>query len=107
MIFIVLSVIDNIQLNVYILLGLLGISAIVIILLSPAEAVNKPLDDIEKHIYRKRAMVIWCVELCAAIICIFAKFEWMGECIAMAHAVIAVVLILGNIQLRKKSSIRA
>lgn len=98
MIFIVLSAIDNIHLDIYILWGLLGAFGAVFLILSPVEAVNKPLDDVEKRIYKKKAIVIWCVELCAAVICTFVGIERLFECTVMAHAVIAVTLILGKIQ---------
>lgn len=101
MILIVLSAMENIPWNVYIIWGLLIICGTVIYSLSPVEAKNKPLNDMEKCIYRRKSIIIWCMEMCAAMICTIVKIERINinMCIAMAHTVTAIILLLGKTQL--------
>ena len=42
---------------------LIILSSIIIIILSPVEDSNKPLDEKEIVIYKKRALVVWAAEL--------------------------------------------
>lgn len=101
MITIVLSVIGNVNFSFSVLSGLFILSGVIIWILSPVAAKNKPLDDMEKRIYKKKAVSIWGIELIAAIICIIIRTENLSECIMMAHAVIAVALVVGKVTERK------
>jgi len=44
------------------------VSAILIFAFSPIEDKNKPLDEIEKKVYRRRAMVAWTVEVLLGVV---------------------------------------
>lgn len=87
MIFIVLSAIDNIRVNMYILWGLLGASDFIIILNYDFKKVNKASDDKERRICKKEAEMIWRTKPCAAIAYAFAKIERTSECIAVVYVV--------------------
>ena len=87
---IALSVIKYISVNIFICLGLLIIAGVVILLLSPVEAKNKPLDNIEFVIYRKKAILIWAVEFICAIICMLIDWKEFYMCIMLAHVTLAV-----------------
>lgn len=69
-IFAVLSTMKSIAINRFTCLGLLVLSSVIILLLSPIGVKYKPLDDIEKIIYRKNTIIGWSVETCAALVLI-------------------------------------
>ena len=87
---IALSVLKFIEINVLVCVGLLIISGVVILILSPVQSENKPLDNIEFVIYRKKAITVWTVEFMCAVICTVVEFNDILMCILLAH--IALVL---------------
>lgn len=54
---IALSVLKYIEINIFVCVGLLIISGVVILILSPVASENKPLDNIEFVIYRKKQLL--------------------------------------------------
>lgn len=95
-----LSVMKFIEINNFICIGLLLLSGIVIILLSPVSTVNKPLDNIERVVYRKKAIFIWCTETCAALIFIGFNISKVSVCIMLAQVLISIALVFGQTQCR-------
>ena len=93
-----LSVIKFIAINRFICLGLLVLSSVVILLLSPIGSKNKPLDKIEKIIYRKKTIIVWSVEICVAIVFIIIDITEIHIAITLAHVIISIALIFGNVQ---------
>lgn len=94
-IIVVLLLMKYVEVSYFFELGLIVISGFVIILLSPVESVNKPLDDIERKVYRKKAILIWCVEIVIAIWCVFLKFNEVAISIVMAHVVLGASQLAG------------
>jgi len=68
--------------------------AAVIMLMSPVGNKNKPLDDLEVKIYRKKARIICAVELLVAIIFLIIGVSYITTGIFWAFAVIALLLVL-------------
>jgi len=75
---------------------LLAISDLVIFLFSPTEDKNKPLDELEKKVYRKRTLVILTVD--SVLICefIFLKFFDVAICGVLALLALSVMLIVAR-----------
>lgn len=96
-----LSVMKFTEINNFICIGLLLLSGVVIILLSPVSTVNKPLDNIECVVYRKRSIFIWCVETFVALAFIGFDIEKVSVCIMLAQVLISIALVFGQAQYRK------
>lgn len=93
-----LSIMKFITIDRFICLGLLVLSSVVILLLSPIGSKNKPLDEIEKIIYRKKTIIVWSVEICVAIVFIILDITEIHIAITLAQVIISIALIFGNLQ---------
>lgn len=93
-----LSIMKFITIDRFICLGLLVLSSVVILLLSPIGSKNKPLDEIEKIIYRKKTIIVWSVETCVAIVFIILDITEIHIEITLAQVIISIALIFGNLQ---------
>lgn len=93
-----LSIMKFITIDRFICLGLLVLSSFVILLLSPIGSKNKPLDEIEKIIYRKKTIIVWSVETCVAIVFIILDITEIHIAITLAQVIISIALIFGNLQ---------
>jgi len=93
-----LSIMKFITIDRFICLGLLILSSVVILLLSPIGSKNKPLDEIEKIIYRKKTIIVWSVETCVAIVFIILDITEIHIAITLAQVIISIALIFGNLQ---------
>ena len=91
----VLSVMKYVEMSNFICLGLLVVSSVVIFSLSPVEAQNKPLDDIEKIIYRKKAIIVWGIESVIALVSAILKMNDILLCIAMAQFTLGLSQVIG------------
>lgn len=94
----VLSVIKCVQINSFICMALLIISSVIILVLTPVESKNKPLDSIECVVYRKKAVKIWCIETMSAVAFMAMGFKGITVSIIMAFIVLGISLIVGVIQ---------
>ena len=86
---------------------LTAISGSVIWFLVPVEDRNKPLDDVEKVVYRKRARGMVLAESILLLFAILCNGERLGMCITLVLCVLALMLLLGkwkNAYLRKEGS---
>lgn len=95
-----LSIMKFIAVNRFICLGLLVLSSVIILLLSPIGTKNKPLDEIEKIIYRKKTIIVWSVETCAALVFIVLNNTEIHIAITLAQVIISIALVFGNIKCR-------
>lgn len=86
---IALSVLKYIEINIFVCVGLLIISGVVILILSPVASENKPLDNIEFVIYRKKTIVIWGMQIICAVLCIVKEYRDISVCIVLAHVILA------------------
>ncbi len=96
----VLSIMKFIAINRFICLGLLVLSSVIILLFSPIGTKNKPLDEIEKIIYRKKTIIVWSVETCVALVFIVLNSTEIHIAITLALVIISIALIFGNIKCR-------
>lgn len=91
-----LSIMKFITIDRFICLGLLVLSSVVILLLSPIGSKNKPLDEIEKIIYRKKTIIVWSVETCVSIVFIILDITEIHIAITLAQVIISIALIFGK-----------
>jgi len=72
------------------------ISSSVIWFLVPVEDRNKPLDDLEKAVYGKRAKGIVMPECMISLLAAFCGWERLGMCMTLVLGVMAMMLLLGK-----------
>lgn len=66
--------------------------------LAPVEDHNKPLDEIEKKVFRKRTIFVWCLESAVIILFFFLHWQRAGRCIVLSMLVLSCMLIAGRIK---------
>lgn len=76
-------------------------SYLIIYILAPVENINKPLDNIEKHHYRKIARIILAVELSISVVLLFSNIIQVLFIISLSLFSLAIMLILGKIQISR------
>lgn len=74
------------------------VSIAVIILLSPVEDVNKPLDDKEHRVYRVRAITVMLIEIIAFTAFLIFKLEIFFISMEISWFALSVILIIGKIK---------
>lgn len=89
----VLLIIHNFVISYWLLAGLMLAASLVILLLSPVDTENKRLDSIEQNYYRRKAIVIWGLEIAAAAICIWLNYECGAESIVFALVVLSIAQV--------------
>jgi len=93
---IVLIGIKNIPWNGYVCLLMSLLAAIIVIWLAPVEALNKPLREPERTIYRKKSRILLFILLCAAILLWFEGSRQYSVSIIAASDVVAVMLVISR-----------
>lgn len=102
---ITLLVIKYAKIEYFVWIVLLFVSSVVILMLSPVESENKPLDIMEKKIYKKNTYIIWGVETGVAVLFAFFKAKSVFVCITMAEVVLSLALIYEIIKKQKEKSV--
>jgi accessory gene regulator B len=75
---------------------LLAFSTTIIIVLSPVENINKPLDHLEKRVYKKTSIMVCLTEVFITFTLLIFKIHCVGSCILWALFAVAVMMILGK-----------
>lgn len=83
------------QASIYVAVGTI-LPGVIIWILSPVEDRNKPLDALERVVYRKRARSILIAELIIMTAFLLLKFYAITLSISMALTVLSVLLIIGR-----------
>lgn len=76
-------------------------SSVVILKLSPVEDENKPLDDLEKDVFRKRTIKLYTLLSILSLLFLIFKLMELLLCAILALFVISIMLILGEMRNRK------
>ena len=76
----------------------LAAAALVVIVLSPVEDKNKPLDEIEHKVYKKRAIIIAAIELTVSILFKLIGMDGLFIAVVYSFAVLGFMLIVGRIK---------
>lgn len=74
------------------------ISGVVFWKLAPVEDHNKPLDEIEKKVFRKRTILVWCLESAVIILFFFLHWQMAARCILLSMLVLSGMLIAGKVK---------
>lgn len=75
------------------------VSGIIILLMAPVEDANKPLDQEEKRIFKKRTNLVLGVLIGFALLFWFTGGKQISICIIMGICLISVMLLLGKIKI--------
>lgn len=73
------------------------ISSTIILMLAPVEAQNRPLDKLEKTVYRQKSIIILSFLVVLSTLLWFAKARQSSISICIALGGLAVVLVLGKL----------
>lgn len=95
-IFIFLSALKYFNWDIRVLMGLLLVSGVVILTLAPVDTENKPIDEVEYHHYRRKAIIVWAIEVFLVVLCAVLGFEIVVESIVATHVIMAMTLIVGS-----------
>lgn len=83
------------------------ISCAIILILAPVEDANKPLDNTEQIVYRKRTYVITAIESVVFIMALLVKATSIALCVMYVFLIMGLILIAGECKnrLNQKSDI--
>ena len=101
LILIVLMGIKLIPWNNYAILAVLVLAGLIIGLLAPVEDFNKPLDQIERKVYRRKTLIYLSGLSCIIVIALLLNLEQIALCLMMAAVTVSIMLILGVIKNRR------
>lgn len=76
----------------------LATSALIVLLLSPVEDKNKPLDEMERKVYKRRAVLIVVLELVIAMLLKWLISDNLFITIVYSFAVLSLMLIAGMVK---------
>ena len=74
----------------------LFITCSIILSLAPVEDANKPLDDIEQLVYRKRTRLTMAIELLVLLIAMFCEANQISTCITWVFIAMSGILLAGK-----------
>lgn len=86
----------SIPLLIYCLLYCL--SGIIILTFAPVEDKNKPLDQLEKKVYRKRTIIVFVAENMIMLLFCSLKFYIAAKCIMVSIIALGLLIVLGVIK---------
>lgn len=93
-----LIIIDKSILNNIFFIILSVVSILAIILLSPTQDENKPLDLLEKIVYKKRTLILLGIWSLVAIILLIADLPIFTVSILVAFIMLSIILVIGRIK---------
>lgn len=80
--------------------AILSAAALIVLLLSPVEDRNKPLDEKEQVVYKRRAAIITAAELVICIALNLTGFDGLFAAMVYSFAVLGFMLVAGTIKNR-------
>lgn len=86
-----------------IILGIIfGISGLVIVILSPVEHKNKPLDDLERIVFTRRMRIVLLIQTVLVSAFVLLGFVTMGKYMVFGTVMVAVMVIGGELDISNK-----
>ena len=79
-------------------ISVIAVSTLIILFLAPVEDKNKPFDEAERKIFKKRTIIMLAVELSAVVILILVGLNEAAKCIAVTHASLSIMVIAGAVK---------
>lgn len=74
------------------------VSGVVFWKLAPVEDPNKPLDEMEKRVFRRRTMHVWLLESAVILVLFLLRQQMAGRCVVLSMLVLSGMLIAGKIK---------
>lgn len=84
--------------DIYLLTAIFMASAGGVFCLAPIEDKNKPLDELESKVYKKRTRIILFIEIVAIIILIACDLTKIAVCIVISIFLLDLMLMLGKLK---------
>lgn len=81
-----------------VVISVIAISTLIILFLAPVEDKNKPFDEAERKIFKKRTMIMLAAELAAVLILILLGLGEAAKCIAVTHGTLSIMVIAGAVK---------
>ena len=94
----VLLIIKYVVLSDTFLLAVIAVSTLMILFFAPVEDKNKPFDDMERAVFKKRTRIMLAVELFVVVMLIVFGLSEAAKCIVVTHGTLSVMVILGAIK---------
>ncbi|WP_089611184.1 accessory gene regulator ArgB-like protein [Dehalobacterium formicoaceticum] len=99
LIFAVLFAIKFISWTSLVCFSLAFVAGIIIFILAPLEDSNKPLDDIERAVYKKRTRIILGAEFCMLLVMLVLDANQISICISVSFLAMGSMLLLGKLNM--------
>lgn len=93
-----LSAIKFIPWSNFIILSTTFVAGAIIYALAPVEDSNKPLDQLEITIYKKRARLLLVCEMCAVLLSLLLGLESLASCISVSILALSGMLVMGKLK---------
>ena len=97
MIIVVLLAIKLIPLNVFVVLSFLGLGSLFIWILAPIEDANKPLDGMEKKVYKNRIRIILALKIVITLLAILLNLNAIALVISTSVLTMSFMLFAARI----------
>jgi accessory gene regulator B len=85
-----------VSLHTFVYVGLVVLAGIIIIALSPVGCENKSLDEVEKKVYRRRAVLIAVVQILAAVTLLYLNLQLVAVGIVWCLVAVSAMMIIGR-----------
>lgn len=95
---VVLLVIKYIECSNVLIIAAIAVSTLIILFLAPVEDRNKPFDDAERIVFKKRTRIVLAIELAAVVILILFGLSEAAKSISFTHVSLSVMVILGTVK---------
>lgn len=73
-------------------------AGILLLAFAPVEDQNKPLDDLEKKVYRRRTIAIWMIESILIIVLYVLGLKQVWHCLVLSMLALSLLLVAGTIK---------
>lgn len=98
MVLIVLLIIKFVKIPTAIIFFLWIVSVGIIAILSPVQDIHKPLDELEKKVYKKRTIILLCLDSIIIVISKVLELNSIFYCFILALVSLSLMLILGSLK---------
>lgn len=92
----VLWIIQGVSWNAIICFIIIAISSAIIFVLAPVEDLNKPLDQIEQAVFKKRTNSVLSILIGFSVLFWFINLKQISICISVSLGMLSIMLILGK-----------
>ncbi|MGN9165753.1 accessory gene regulator ArgB-like protein [Tissierellaceae bacterium HCP3S3_D8] len=93
-----LLLIRSIPIVKFTVLAIASISGVIVYVLAPVEDKNKPLDDIENKVYKRRTRIILAIEILAVLVLYILGFKEASLVISVAILMLSLMMIGGRLK---------